>query len=126
MQYNFTDSESSCLVNIKRRYETLFFTNVHFIPVYIYSSLSLVVNIKRRYKLDHEMFKCWMRILERVPNAVLWLLRFPAAGESNVLMEAASLGVDPRRVVFSDVTDKTGHIRRGSLADMCLDTTLCR
>ena len=79
-----------------------------------------------RYKLDVEMFKCWMRILRRVPKAVLWLLRFPAAGEANVLMEAAALGVDPRRVVFSDVADKTGHIRRGSLADMCLDTTLCR
>jgi hypothetical protein len=86
----------------------------------------VLCNFNQLYKLDVDMFKCWMNILRRVPNAVLWLLRFPAAGEANVLMEAAALGVDPRRVVFSDVADKTGHIRRGSLADMCLDTTLCR
>lgn len=82
-------------------------------------------NFNQLYKLDSELFACWMRILIRAPKAVLWLLRFPAAGEANVLVEAQAAGVDARRVIFSDLADKTGHIRRGSLADMCLDTTRC-
>jgi hypothetical protein len=82
-------------------------------------------NFNQLYKLDSELFACWMRILTRAPNAVIWLLRFPVAGEANILVEAQAAGVDPRRVIFSDVADKTGHIRRGSLADICLDTTVC-
>lgn len=82
-------------------------------------------NFNQLYKLDQELFHCWMRILRRAPKAVLWLLRFPAAGEVNVLHEAQKCGVDPRRVIFSHLANKTEHIRRGSLADVCLDTALC-
>eukprot|EP00041_Stephanoeca_diplocostata_P033651 m.1116883 g.1116883 ORF g.1116883 m.1116883 type:complete len:1270 (+) comp24380_c0_seq5:314-4123(+) len=82
-------------------------------------------NFNQLYKLDEELFRCWMRILRRAPKAVLWLLRFPAAGEANVLNEAQKCGVDPRRVIFSHLANKTEHIRRGSLADVCLDTALC-
>ena len=48
----------------------------------------LLGNFNQLYKLDPEIFGVWMRILRRAPNAVLWLLRFPAAGEQNVLQAA--------------------------------------
>ncbi len=38
-------------------------------------------NFNQLYKFDPETFSCWCRILKRVPNSVMWLLRFPAAGE---------------------------------------------
>jgi protein O-GlcNAc transferase len=56
---------------------------------------------------------------------VLWLLRFPPYGESNIRMQAAQLGVDPGRIIFTDVAHKDLHIRRSGLADVFLDTPLC-
>jgi len=67
----------------------------------------------------------WCNILKRVPNSVLWLLRFPYHGEANVLKFCMEHGVDAKRVVFSNVAAKEEHVRRGQLADVCLDTPLC-
>lgn len=36
------------------------------------------------YKMDPQTFGRWCNILKRVPNCALWLLRFPAAGESRL------------------------------------------
>jgi len=82
-------------------------------------------NFNQLYKLDEELFLCWLRILRRVPNGVLWLLRFPQAGEANLHALAKRLGVDPTRIIFSNLASKVEHVRRGALADICLDTTLC-
>lgn len=82
-------------------------------------------NFNQLYKIDPDTFKIWMRILKRVPNSVLWLLRFPASGEANILKHAASCGIDSSRIVFTEVAPKTFHINRCYLADLCLDTPLC-
>lgn len=36
------------------------------------------------YKYDPDTFNTWCNILRRVPDSVLWLLRFPPYGEANV------------------------------------------
>ena len=41
------------------------------------------------------------------------------------LQEAAARGVDPARIIFTDVAAKPVHIRRSGLADVFLDTPLC-
>ena len=64
------------------------------------------------YKFDPETFGTWCAILRRVPDSVLWLLRFPPYGEARVKAEAAARGVDPARVIFTDVAAKPMHIRR--------------
>jgi protein O-GlcNAc transferase len=56
---------------------------------------------------------------------VLWLLRFPAVGEPNLQAAAQQLGLPPGRILFSNVAAKEEHVRRGQLADVCLDTPLC-
>lgn len=66
-----------------------------------------------------------LQILKAVPNAVLWLLRFPAVGETHLQATAQSLGISPGRILFSNVAAKEEHVRRGQLADVCLDTPLC-
>lgn len=66
-----------------------------------------------------------LQILKAVPNAVLWLLRFPAVGEAHLQATAQSLGLSPGRILFSNVAAKEEHVRRGQLADVCLDTPLC-
>jgi len=56
---------------------------------------------------------------------VLWLLRFPPYGEANIRLQAAAQGLDPSRIIFTDVAHKDLHIRRSGLADVFLDTPLC-
>ena len=71
------------------------------------------------------IFQSWVDILKKVPDSVLWLLKFPAAGETNILLNAQHMDLDPSRVIFSNVAAKEEHVRRGRLADICLDTPLC-
>lgn len=82
-------------------------------------------NFNQLYKIDPKTLKVWANILKRVPNSVLWLLRFPAVGEANIKAEMTSEGVPENRVIFSPVAPKEEHVRRGQLADVCLDTPLC-
>ncbi|XP_042395880.1 probable UDP-N-acetylglucosamine--peptide N-acetylglucosaminyltransferase SEC isoform X2 [Zingiber officinale] len=77
------------------------------------------------YKMDPDIFNTWCNILKRVPNSALWLLRFPAAGETRLRAYAAAQGVKPDRIIFTDVAAKNEHIRRSALADLFLDTPLC-
>ncbi|KAJ4762338.1 UDP-N-acetylglucosamine--peptide N-acetylglucosaminyltransferase 110 kDa subunit [Rhynchospora pubera] len=77
------------------------------------------------YKMDPDIFNTWCNILKRVPNSALWLLRFPAYGETRVRAYAASRGVRPEQIIFTDVAIKDEHIRRSALADLYLDTPLC-
>ena len=68
---------------------------------------------------------CRCNILKRVPDSVLWLLRFPPYGEPMIRQEAAKRGLDPNRIIFTDVANKPVHIRRSGLGDVFLDTPLC-
>lgn len=77
------------------------------------------------YKYDPRTFDAWCNILKRVPNSVLWLLRFPPAGEMRIRREALARGVDPDRIVFTDVAPKPLHVARSGLADVFLDTPFC-
>lgn len=82
-------------------------------------------NFNQLYKIDPPTLTMWVNILKRVPNSVLWLLRFPAHGEPNILAMANDMGLPSHRIVLSNVAAKEEHVRRGQLADLCLDTPLC-
>jgi len=82
-------------------------------------------NFNQLYKIDPETLTSWVNILKRVPNSVLWLLRFPAHGEANIISMATSMGISANRIIMSNVAAKEEHVRRGQLADLCLDTPLC-
>lgn len=88
------------------------------------------------YKTDPAVMACWVRILRRVPQAVLWLLRFPAVGELPLRQAAMALGLPAGeampggtstqcRLFFSDVAGKEEHLLRSSAADLFLDTPSC-
>ena len=63
-------------------------------------------NFNQLYKIDPLTLECWVNIINTVPNAVLWLLRFPQVGEPNVQQFAANLGVDQGKIIFSPVAPK--------------------
>lgn len=76
------------------------------------------------YKIDPIMFDCWMRILSRVSHGVLWLLKGDDTAERNLRQEAASSGIDCRRLVFADKLAKPEHLARIRLTDLALDTRI--
>lgn len=82
-------------------------------------------NFNQLYKIDPSTFDMWCSILKRVPNSVLWLLRFPPLGEVNIRAEARARGVGDDRLHFTDVAPKDEHLKRGYLADLFLDTPAC-
>lgn len=82
-------------------------------------------NFNQLYKIDPATLKMWVNILNRTPKGVLWLLRFPQVGEANIHVAAQQMGLKNGKIIFSNVAAKEEHVRRGQLADVCLDTPLC-
>ena len=84
-------------------------------------------NFNQLYKIDPSTFRMYLRILDEVKNAILWLLRFPDLGEKN-LLQFAREWASPEiasRVIFTDVAPKGEHILRASAVDLFLDTPEC-
>ena len=63
-----------------------------------------------------------MRILNSVPDSVLWLLADAKVTIENLKFEAASRGVDPSRLVFAERVSPSEHLARHKAADLFLDT----
>ncbi|KEY65786.1 hypothetical protein S7711_08724 [Stachybotrys chartarum IBT 7711] len=84
-------------------------------------------NFNQLYKIEPTTFRTWLRILSRVPRAVLWLLRFPELGEAHLRRTAESwAGPDvASRLMFTDVAPKNQHIFRARVCDLFLDTPEC-
>ena len=84
-------------------------------------------NFDQLYKIGPATLENWVNILKKVPNSVLWLLRFPATGEANVMSMARKLGLPQSRIIFSPVAAKEEHVHVccGRLANLCLDTPVC-
>jgi predicted O-linked N-acetylglucosamine transferase (SPINDLY family) len=74
------------------------------------------------YKIQPETFSCWMRILERVPTSVLWLLKDNAAAVDNLKKEAQKRGIAPERLIFAERAFLPEHLARQRAADLFLDT----
>lgn len=74
------------------------------------------------YKITPLLFEVWMRILQKRPGSVLWLLHSHPVAVENLRKMAASFGVDPQRLVFAPLTSLEQHLKRFALADLFLDT----
>lgn len=74
------------------------------------------------YKITPEMFESWMRILRRVPDSILWLLRDNEWAEGNMLSAAQAHGVDPGRLYFAGRVAPEDYLSRFGTADLFLDT----
>ena len=73
-------------------------------------------------KITPQVFDVWMRLLAKVEESVLWLVRDNAAAERNLRREAAARGIDPARLIFADRLVLAEHLARHRLADLFLDT----
>jgi len=74
------------------------------------------------YKITPAMFDVWMRLLQAVPESVLWLLGTNPDTIANLRHEATTRMVDPARLVFAPRQPVADHLARHRLADLGLDT----
>jgi predicted O-linked N-acetylglucosamine transferase (SPINDLY family) len=74
------------------------------------------------WKLTPAMFDIWMRLLQAVPESLLWLLDDNATAKRNLALRARERGIDPVRLVFAPKIASAAHLARHRLADLFLDT----
>ena len=79
-------------------------------------------SLNQPYKITDDMFDAWMTILDRVPDAVLWLWVRKALPRENLIREARARGIDPDRLIFATTAPPAHHLGRVGLVDVCLDT----
>lgn len=83
--------------------------------VFVYCSFN------NNYKFSEEVFNCWMRILQRVPDSVLWLLADNQWSQANLTMRAEAQGIDKARLVFAPRVAPPDYLARYTAADLFLD-----
>jgi len=74
------------------------------------------------YKITPEMLACWLRILARTPDTVLWLLDDNPFATAALRERATAAGVDPARIIFSGRSTHAEYREKITLADVYLDT----
>lgn len=77
------------------------------------------------YKISPQMLELWVRMLQRIPGAVLWMLAWNPQAKRNLLAELARRGIPEQRVVFGVKLPLEGHLARLRCADLFLDTWPC-
>jgi predicted O-linked N-acetylglucosamine transferase (SPINDLY family) len=80
-------------------------------------------SFNNNYKITEEMFSCWMRILKRVPDSVLWLLADNEWAHDNMVDAAQSHGIEKERVIFASRVTPADYLARYQVADVFLDCT---
>jgi len=73
------------------------------------------------FKLTPDIFSVWCRLLELIPDSVLWLLDTNLA-RGNLRNEAMRRGIAAQRIVFAPDVAQIEHLGRLQLADLVLDT----
>lgn len=74
------------------------------------------------FKIQPEMYDAWLRILERVPDSVLWLANGPAGALENLKSYAAEKGIDPAKIIIAERCGLDEYLSRFQLIDLFLDT----
>jgi protein O-GlcNAc transferase len=92
-----------------------------------YSSTFIFCNFAKSFKVQPDVFEAWVRVLKRVPNSVLWLLAYRNDGASsavpNLRHHAQALGLDPSRLIFTHLLERSRHLQLKGHANLYLDTT---
>ncbi len=79
-------------------------------------------SFNNNFKFSPEVFRSWMRILQQVPDSVLWLLADNAWCKENMLREADDHGIARERLIFAPRVAPPEYLARFQLADLFLDT----
>ena len=78
------------------------------------------------YKITPEIFKTWMKILQRTNNSVLWLLNNNDKATNNLIKAAETNNIDPKRLIFAEKLPYDEHLKRFKYMDLFLIRSLQR
>ncbi|WP_109143522.1 tetratricopeptide repeat protein [Bradyrhizobium sp. SUTN9-2] len=76
----------------------------------------------RSPKITPPLFGVWMRLLDKTPGSVLWLLDGDPVATENLKREAVARGIAAERIVFAPHVPADEHLARHQVADLFLDT----
>ncbi len=79
-------------------------------------------SFNNNYKFSPEVFAVWMRILNRVPGSVLWLLADNIWAQENLKAAALAQGIGSDRLIFAPRVSPENYLARFAAADIFLDT----
>lgn len=79
-------------------------------------------SFNNNYKFNEEVFDCWLRILRRVPNSLLWLLADNQWAQQNLIEHASKQGIDTARLIFAPRVAPADYLARYTAADVFLDS----
>jgi protein O-GlcNAc transferase len=74
------------------------------------------------YKITPADFDIWMKLLNRVPDSVLWLYKSNEQVAINLRKEADKRGINPDRLIFAKSAPHDVYLARYRFADLFLDT----
>ena len=78
--------------------------------------------MNQSFKITPEVFEAWVRILQAVPQCVLWILESNESMVSNLREAIARAAIEPNRLVFAGRTSITNYLARYRAADLFMDT----
>lgn len=78
-------------------------------------------SFNNNFKYTEDMVDCWMRILARSPDSVLWLLQDNGWARANIEQKARSHGIDLQRLIFAGRAAPADYLARYGAADLFLD-----
>ena len=73
-------------------------------------------------KINKKIFYCWMEILNKVQNSILWILEENSITQNNLINEAEKAGIKKDRLIFANRLPVEKHLARIKNADLFLDT----
>lgn len=82
-------------------------------------------NFNQSFKLSPETFDAWVRILQAVPNSLLWMLADNLQAMKNIEQEAAARGLEPGRIRFAPRVGVDEHLARLPVVDFMIDNWPC-
>lgn len=74
------------------------------------------------FKITPGVFAAWMRILQAVPDSVLWLVDDNRWSTANLRAAASAAGIGTDRLIFAPRLPLAQHLARYKVADLALDT----
>lgn len=78
-------------------------------------------DFNQSFKIQPELFNAWVRIMQQVPNSVLWLPDGHADYLKNIRAEWQKAGLDLARLIIAPRVLVEQHVPRYQLADLFLD-----
>jgi predicted O-linked N-acetylglucosamine transferase (SPINDLY family) len=79
-------------------------------------------SFNNNYKFTPQVFDRWLRILQQVPDGVLWLLADNQWSQAALTRRAEVAGIDPARLIFAPRVAPPDYLARYTAADLFLDT----